>query len=171
MGYAGKGRPRLGAEPSIQGYRIVATNQLDQVALPDDELLLEYKAQSGVEKGFKFIKDNSFQVDSIYVTTPHRIDALMMVMTLCLMLFGLMRHQIHEALSSADATFPDQQRRATKKPSLKWVYFLFLGVQEVSIPAGSEVYQTVSNVTDLLKQIISYFGPRARAIYMEPNSG
>ena len=30
-------------------------------------LLSTYKEQSGTEKGFKFIKDNSFEIDSVFL--------------------------------------------------------------------------------------------------------
>ena len=62
---------------------------MDETILSNEEILSEYKGQSGTERGFKFIKDDTFQVDSVFLKTPERIDALMMVMTLCLMVYGV----------------------------------------------------------------------------------
>ena len=92
-----KGRPKAGDLHKTVGYKIeynltlneqkiaeirtrkgrfvLATNQLDDTALSNEEVLREYKAQSGVERGFKFIKDDTFQVDSVFLKTPERIDA------------------------------------------------------------------------------------------------
>jgi len=102
--HAGKGRPKQGAAKEIVGYQIqaslssslekirleketlgrfiLATNQLDTVALNNHVVLKQYKEQSCVESGFKFIKSNAFELDSFYLKTPARIGALMMIMTL-----------------------------------------------------------------------------------------
>ena len=49
--------------------------------LPDADLLPEYKKQYKTEHGFAFIKGDTFEVASIFLKTPSRIEALMMVMT------------------------------------------------------------------------------------------
>lgn len=45
--------------------------------------------------------------------------------------------------------------------------FLFLGVSEVRIRMGDQETQMVSNVNDLLRQIIGYCGERAQEIYLQ----
>jgi transposase len=187
-GYAKKGRPGKGENAQVKGYKISAelftdeakvelirrkkgrfilsTNELDKDKLKDSELLAEYKAQSRTESGFKFIKNNAFEVDSIFLKTPARIDALMMVMTLCLMVYGVSQYELHQSLADSGQTLPNQIRKATVKPSLKWIYFLFSGVQELTVALGETTQKLVINVSDLLKQVISHFGPRARAIYL-----
>ena len=143
----------------------MATNEFDRSKLKDKDVLNEYKAQSGVEKSFKFIKDNSFQVDSIFLKTPHRIEALMMIMTLCLMVYGVSQYELRKSLQELCDSVPDQRRKPTDKPSMKWVYFLFLGVQELQIAMGNQVQILVINVNEVLKRIVSHFGDRTR----EPN--
>lgn len=51
----------------MKGRFILATNQLNVELLPDEKILSEYKEQSKTESGFKFIKDNSFEVSSIFL--------------------------------------------------------------------------------------------------------
>lgn len=187
-----KGRPSKSSQAEIVGYQltytlsedankieamkqhkgrfILATNQVNESELSALDMLGEYKAQSGVERGFKFIKDNSFQVDNVFLKTASRIEALMMIMTLCLMVFGLTQYQIRSALRANNATFPNQQNKATQNPSLKWIYFLFLGVSEVRIRMAGQETQMVSNVNELLKQIIGYCGKRAQEIYLKNES-
>jgi transposase len=92
-------------------------------------------------------------------------EALMMVMTLCLMGYGVSQHTLREASAKAGATIPDQTRKPTNKPRLKWVYFLFWGVHELRIEKETETRELVINVNALLKEIIGYFGERARRIY------
>ena len=68
-----------------KGRVILATNQLDKSESPTIASLPTYKEQSATESGFKFIKDDTFELDSVYLKKPERINALMMVMTLCFM--------------------------------------------------------------------------------------
>lgn len=190
-GYAKKGRPSSDNQPTVKGYQlkwhlqedeeailmakrklgrfILSTNELDKNKLPDTEVLSEYKAQSGTEQGFKFIKDKAFQVDAVFLKTPHRIDALMMVMTLCLLVYGVSQYELRQALQSTGDTVPDQKRKPTHKPSMKWVYFLFQGVQEWLIHQPNHTQTLVVNVNDVLRRVVNHFGHRAQSIYL--NSG
>ena len=187
-GQASRGRPSADVSPIIKGYQItwsleehgeaielakrrkgrfiLSTNELDLEKLPDAEVLSEYKAQSGTEGGFKFIKNNAFEVDSVFLKTPRRIDALMMIMTLCLMVYGVSQYELRESLQKAGDYVPDQRRKPTNKPSMKWVYFLFQGVQEWTVELPNRSQTLIINVNDLLKLILKHFGPRARAIYL-----
>lgn len=63
------------------GRFILATNHLATEQLADAEILSQYKEQTKVEAGFKFIKDDAFESDNVFLKTPERIDALMMIMT------------------------------------------------------------------------------------------
>ncbi len=189
MGYAQKGRPKKGTEKTLMGYRIhfsleenqeiiaretrskgrfvLATNELDIEKLPDADILREYKAQSGVEKSFKFIKNNAFEVDSIFVEKEGRIEALMMIMTLCLMVYGYSEFIIRKALANNNHTVPNPGGRPTNRPSMKRIYQLFVGIHEVHLPTEEKVKRVVINVTELIEQILSYFGERAQRIYLE----
>lgn len=44
-----------------------------------------YKSQQSVEREFRFLKSPNFLVSSFFLKKPERIEALLMVMTLCLM--------------------------------------------------------------------------------------
>jgi transposase len=188
--YASKGRPKADELPETVGYQIefslclseqkiteirtrkgrfvLATNQLDEIILSNEEVLREYKGQSGTERGFKFIKDDTFQVDSVFLKTPGRIDALMMVMTLCLMVYGVSEYELHQSLQEKNETIPSQTKKPTSTPSLRWVYFLFRVVNEVSIMTGDHVQKLVVNLNATLRKIIKHFGSRASAIYLNP---
>jgi transposase len=149
-----------------KGRFVLATNQLDEVVLSNEGVLLEYKAQSGVERGFKFIKDDTFQVDSIFLKTPERIEALMMVMALCLMVYGVSEYDLQQSLQEKGETILNQVNKPTDKPSLRWVYFLFRVVNELTVMTGDHTQRLVVNVNFVLRKIIKHFGPRANAIYL-----
>ena len=98
----------------------------------------------------------------------NRIDALMMIMTLCLMVYGFSQYTLRESLAATKETIPNQKRKETSKPTMEWVYFLFLGVHELSIKIGEQVKKIVINVKPVLKKIIKHFGKRAEEIYLNP---
>jgi transposase len=62
---------------------VLATNELDSSVVSDEQLLEAYKDQAvSVERGFRFLKDPLFYAESLYLKSPKRIMALLMVMTL-----------------------------------------------------------------------------------------
>ena len=85
------------------------------------------------------------------------------------MVYGVSQYELRKSLQELCDSVPDQRRKPTDKPSMKWVYFLFLGVQELQIAMGNQVQILVINVNEVLKRIVSHFGDRAREIYL--NSG
>ena len=152
-----------------KGRFILSTNQLDKKVLPDEAILSTYKEQSGTESGFKFIKDDAFEVDSIFLKKPGRISALMMIMTLCLMVYGFAQYFLREQLKKVSESLPSQSGKLTEKPSMKWIYRLFHGVHVLKIKCDGESCQTmILNLNELLKKIIRYFGVVACRIYEVP---
>jgi transposase len=185
--HKGKGRPSKDAKPSVIGYKItgqlsrneqkiellkntkgrflLATNQLDRKVLPDEEILAEYKGQSKTESGFKFIKNDAFEVSSTFLKKPGRIAALMMVMTLCLMIYALAQFELRTALTSAEDTIPSQTKKPTANPSMQWVYRLFHGIQLITLKIQDLTQEIVINLKAVHRKIIRYFGARAMEIY------
>ena len=185
--HIGKGRPKKGQAPEIIGYTIygelhrdaekiiqqqnrkgrfvLGSNQLNQEKLSNKDMLVEYKNQSKTESGFKFIKNDAFEVDSIFLKKESRISALMMVMTLCLMIYGVAQHHLRTTLIEKQQTLPNQKKVETQKPSMQWIFRLFQGVQRLTVTQGDETEQCIINLNDVLKQVIRHFGPRAMAIY------
>ena len=148
-----------------KGRFILATNQMDTKDLPDIELLSEYKKQYKTEQGFAFIKGDTFEVSSIFLKKPSRIEALMMIMTLCLMVYNFAQYQLRQALEKANETIPDQQKKPTKTPSMAWVFRLFHGVQVWIVQQHDLNQELVVNLNSLKRRIIKYFGAEATRIY------
>lgn len=185
--HCGRGRPKKGQEATIQGFEIegsyeknegkiarvkrrkgrfiLATNDLDGQFVSGNTMLEKYKEQSSTEGGFQFIKNNTFEVDSIFLKKPSRITALMAVMCLCLMVYGLSQQKVREALKMNDETVPTQRGQETQTPRMQWIYRLFHGVQLVTLRIQDFFQELVINLTPLLKRIIKIFGPRAMEIY------
>ena len=67
---------------------ILATNALDGYALSDEQRLAAYQDQQKFERGFRFLKDPLFMASSLFLKSPQRLIALMMVITLCLLVYA-----------------------------------------------------------------------------------
>jgi transposase len=107
---------------------ILATNELDHTQLPPQEILAGYKGQVHVERGFRFLKDPQFLASSLYLKKPERIMALLMVMTVCLLVYAAMEYRIRQALKDHAATFPDQRGQRIQHPTARWVCHYVVGL-------------------------------------------
>ena len=141
---------------------ILATNQLDSQALPDDELLSAYKDQQKVERGFRFLKDPLFMASTLYLKSPKRIMALMMVMTLCLLVYAALEYRIRQALKQHDQTFPNQKGQPTRTPTARWVFQFFTGIHLLVI-AQEKVL--VLNMNEHQHRLLAVLGERYVALY------
>jgi transposase len=72
------------AERVKAGRFILATNILDTKTVSNEQVLSEYKAQQSNERGFRFIKDPLFFTSSVFVKKPERVEAIGMIMGLCM---------------------------------------------------------------------------------------
>ena len=185
--YTEKGRPKPGTSKTVIGYKIqatyssclekitrekqtlgrfiLATNQLDVGLLDNHALLLQYKEQSCVESGFKFIKNNAFELDSFYLKTPARIGALMMVMTLCLMVYNFAQYHMRQCMKENGEVLPNQVGKPVENPTLKWIAELMNMIAVVTIDTEDKRLRIVTNVKKVHQRIITYFGQHALHIY------
>jgi transposase len=116
-----------------QSCFILATNELDEHRLPPQALLAGYKGQQQVERGFRFLKDPRFLASSLYLKKPERIMALLMVMTVCLLVYAALEYRIRKALKDQEATFPNQKGQPVQHPTARWVFQYFVGIHLLRI--------------------------------------
>jgi len=113
---------------------ILATNQLDDSELNEEELIRRYKQdQQKVERGFRFLKDPQFLAATLYLNKPERIMALLMIMTISLLIYSTLEYRIRTALKEQDATFPNQLGQPINNPTARWVFQYFSGIHELNI--------------------------------------
>ena len=129
---------------SMLGIFILATNDLTE-HLDMQSMLSHYKSQQKVEGGFRFLKSPDFLVSSLFLKKPERIEALLMVMTCCLMVYAALEHLMRKKLKQMDCYFPDMKNKPCQNPTARWVFYNFQGIHELGI------------TTDKIKIIISNF--------------
>ena len=190
--YEGKGRPKKGAEVKSIEWQItskiednsemisyaieqkscfvLATN-IKEEDLTSESVLVHYKRQSSVEKGFRFLKDPLFFVSSLFIKKPSRIDALLMVMTLSLLVYSIAERRMRSCMEKEDETIPDQINRPTSTPTLRWVFQCFEGINLIQQKACYD-YKNISldGLSELRDKIINLIGGHAKYLYKIQNT-
>lgn len=144
------------------GRFVLATNDLE---LSPDTLLMYYKGQSAVERGFRFLKDKSFRVAEIFLKKNARIQALAMIMVLCLFIYSMTEFRLRRELVNAEKSVISQTKKPTQRPSLKWVFFLFRKVREFSIIRNGYKTVKIANLSVDLKSILVLLGKHYENYY------
>ena len=110
-----------------KGLFIIATNDVRN-ELGMLQLLTLYKSQQNVERGFRFLKNPEFLTSSFYLKKPERIEALLMMMTCCLMVYAGLEHKIRTGLKEKNLYFKNQKKKEYQEPTARWVFFCFNGI-------------------------------------------
>jgi transposase len=141
---------------------ILATNELDETRLLAQEVLDGYKGQVYAERAFRFLKDPQFLASSLYLKKPERVMALLMVMTVCLLVYAALEYRIRKALQDHEATFPDQKGKPTQNPTARWVFHYFVGIHVLYIPGQGLL---VLNLTAEHQHLLQLLGKRYEWFY------
>lgn len=150
------------------GRFILATNILAEDELSDEGLLTCYKEQSSsVERGFRFLKDPMFFADSLFLKSPVRIQAMIMVMGLALLIYSLAERELRQALIQQDETIPDQTGKPTQRITMRRVAQIFEGIDLLIIKVDSKIVsQQVLNLTPLRLKILKLFDSSIQYCYL-----
>ena len=185
--HAGKGRPRKEASPATYQWQIVATvtvnqprvdeealrkacfivgtNELESEALSDQELVTTYKEQGGVERGFRFLKDPLFLASSVFVKKPERIIALSLIMVLCLLVYRLAEYRLRARLAATEQTIPDQVQKPTARPTMRWVFQCFEGIELLHVQTATTSLTIVLRLESVHRLILALLGSLYEKIY------
>lgn len=123
---------KINTQTTSAGRFIIATNILESNQLSNDSILSKYKAQQSCERGFAFLKDPLFFADSIFLKCPERIEALAMIMGLCLLVYTLAQRQMRTALGESKSTIKNQLGKSTNSPTLRWIFQCFQSIHLVT---------------------------------------
>lgn len=189
--YGSKGRPENGEVPIAIDYQIILTPQqdkdkidrmrkmggyyvigtnVDQEHLSTPEVIDAYREQGCVERGFRFLKDPLFFVSSLFVKKPSRISALLMVMVLSLLVYGIAERRMRARLAENQETIPNQINKPTKTPTLRWVFQLLSGIHRIKIIVDKKISYIFEGINDLKRRIILLFGEAVARIYQIPTN-
>jgi transposase len=185
--YEGKDRPKKDAEVKRIEWQVIAeieenqtaitqaveqkscfilATHIDEKELSPTEILTHYKAQSAVERGFRFLKDPVFFVSSLFIKKPSRIDPLLMVITLSLLVYSIAQRRMRAKMKKIEVTIPNQINQETATPTLRWVFQCFDGInllQQGDIYLYEKLY--LDGFNELRQKIIRLIGGHAMHLY------
>ena len=144
---------------------IVATNILDVQRLSHEQVISTYKEQGGVERGFRFLKDPLFLASSVFVKKPERVIALSFVMVLCLLVYRLAEHLLRRQLVATEQTLPNQVNKPTNRPTMRWIFQCFEGIDLLHVRMGSHWQTQVLGLQALHQRILRLLGPAYSQFY------
>ena len=141
---------------------ILATNLIDKDRLKPEEILQAYKNQQSCERGFRFLKDPLFFADSFFVKNPERIEAMLFLMSLCLLVYNLGQRELRNSLKRLKIGVKNQVHKLTSSPTLRWIFQCFQGIHLVTL---NEVKQIV-NLTEERRFILNFLPSSCQKYYL-----
>ena len=142
---------------------VIGTN-IPACHVSDAEVIRAYKAQSGVEGGFRFLKDPLFFVSSLFVKKPSRIQGVLMVMTLALLVYSLTQRRLRQQQAAHNATIPNH-------PSTDCAANLAVGLPAFGrhsprpVMVQGQVHDVIEGLNDVQIKIIRLFGDEVCRLY------
>jgi transposase len=150
-------------EMEKMGLFILASND---ISLSPEEMLKYYKGQDSVEKGFRFLKSDTFSISKVYLKKKGRIEALTMIMVLCLMIYSIAEWKLRIKLETENETVPDQKGKPTKRPTMRWIFFKFQGITELISQKKGKMKSEILNMEEIHWKILSLMGEKYENIYL-----
>lgn len=99
---------------------------------------------------------NHTEVTTILTTT------VLMVMTICLVVYAALEYRTRNALAKQRRTVPDQKGRPTNRPTMRWVFQFFAGIHRLLIDGQATV---MMNLKVAQLTVIEVLGRPYRLIY------
>lgn len=144
----------------LEGACIVMATNVKVSSLDDIGVIERYKKQNeAIENtGFRFLKDPLFFTQSLFVKRADRVESTLFIMTLSLLVYSIGQRQVRAKIIDADETIPDQMKRPTQRPTLRWVFQLFEGINWIKSTIGNQTHVLIENIREAAKKIIDLLG-------------
>jgi transposase len=144
------------------GRFVLASNDID---LEPEVMLNYYKGQQTVERGFRFLKDKCFHVSEVFLKKEERIEALCMIMVLSLLIYSFAERRLRERLKETGLTVPDQINKPTQRPTMRWVFEMFMGVILSVVVDRGRIIKVIVNLSALQTTILRLMGKDCENYY------
>ncbi len=150
------------------GCFVLVTNVSDDGpgGLSSRELLAAYKDQHYIERNFGFLKDPVI-VNSLFLKTPRRIEALGLIFVLSLLVWRLMERTMRASLKETGGTVRGWVKRQTTRPTSFMMTILFTSVMVVRTACGRFLAKPLTPVQENYLRILRV----SPAVFTEPGAG
>lgn len=130
------------------------------------ELLSAYKDQGYVERNFGFLKDDAI-VNSLFLKSPKRIEALGLILVLSLLIWRLIERTMRLSLKQTGSTILGWDKRQTSRPTTFMMTTYFPYVPVIQTSTGRRLGKALTP-TQLDYLAILWLSP---AIFLDPDAG
>jgi len=152
----------LNEEREKLGRFVLASNDVD---LDPEAMLNYYKGQQTVEHGFRFMKDKCFHVSEVYLKKEERIESLCMIMVLSLLIYSFAEWRLREKLKETGKTVPNQLNKPTQRPTMRWIFEIFMGVIQAVVASGGNIIKVSVNLNSTQITILELLGQECQNYY------
>jgi hypothetical protein len=140
----------------------LATHALDDTHLSPQALLEGDKGQVHAERGFRLLKAPQCLAAARSLQKPERVMALLMVMTVCLLVYAALESRSRQALQEQGATSPHQPGQPGQKPTARWGLPSCVGIHRLRLPGQ---WPLVLNLTEVHQQRLRLLGQPSERLY------
>jgi transposase len=91
--------------------------------------------------------------------------ALSFIMVLCLLVYRLAEFRLRSRLTEAGQTIPDQIHKPTARPTMRWVFQCFEGIELLHVQTSVASLVLVLRLLPLHRLILHLLGPPYEKIY------
>ena len=144
------------------GRFVLASND---IYLEPEVMLNYYKGQQTVERGFRFLKDKCFHVSEVFLKKEERIETLCMIMVLSLLIYSFAEWRLRERLKETGLTVPDPLNKPTQRPTMRWVFEMFIGVILSVVVDRGRIIKVIVNLSALQTTILRLMGKDCENYY------
>jgi len=108
------------------------------------------------------LKDPIFFASSLFLKKPNRIMGLLTLMALTLLVYSIAQRRLRKALKAQNQTIPNQIKKQTQTPTMRWIFQLLEGIDVLKIMQNG-VLQTIEHgLTDLKNKSFASWGKKHR---------
>ena len=93
---------------------------------------------------------------------PERVEAIGMIMGLCLLVYNLGQRKLRQQLSATNEGVRNQVKKLTNKPTMRWIFQMFQAVHLVTVNGEKQV----SNLTQYRQDILKHLGQCCSRYYL-----
>jgi transposase len=86
-------------------------------------------------------------------------------MVLCLLVYRLAEYRLRTRLAETEQTIPDQVHKPTARPTMRWVFQCFEGIEWLHVQTATTSLTIVLPLEPVHRLILALLGPLYERIY------
>lgn len=138
-----------------QSMFVLCSNDLE---ISGENIFREYKTQGQVEKKFQQLKSPQL-VNSLYLNSPKRIEALMYLLLIAVMVLSVAEYVVRREMEKNQQVIVGPGKVKMTRPSLVAIYQIFHNIQTIAYHAGAQTQRDFTHpLNNSIKVILKCLG-------------